>query len=152
MLDKVIERVKQQVTETVKDRSLGMFGKFKSVIYGLTLGLIKEYQDKTLELVRIQAASVYLKGAQLIHRQIIGLAQLMFLLLVLAIAIVIVPIALVALSVWTLPTKMGVILVLGVIDIAVPAWLVSRLLSEEKWMEFTKSKEILERLKNGNGF
>ncbi len=149
LVDKIFEKVKEKVRQTAKDRSLGLFDKLKGLAYGLTLGLLKEYQEKTAQLIKMQAATFYLKGVQLMHRQILGLAALVFILTVLAVAVVMVPIALVALSPWTATTKMVVIAGLGILDVALSLWIISQMLSEEKWLEITKSNEIIERLRSG---
>ncbi len=124
--------------------------KFKELLIDATVGLVKQYQAKTLHLVKIEVLSVYIQGIQLLRRQALIFTTLLFLVAVSAIAVVIVPFVLLILVPWPREVKFVLALLIGTGDICVPLLMLKYWLSEEKWMEFTKSNELMDRLlKNG---
>ena len=124
--------------------------KFKELLIDATIGLVKQYQDKTLRLVKIEALSVYIRSIQLLRRQVLIFTVILFLISVTAAAIVIVPFVLLALAPWSRQVKLVLALLIGTGDICVPLFMLKHWLSEEKWMEFTKSNELMDSImKNG---
>lgn len=124
--------------------------KFKDLLIDATVGLVKEYQVKSLGLVKIEATAFYVRMMQLLHRQILLFALVLFLVIIASVSIVIVPFFIVALVPLARAVKLILALMLGIIDIGVPLFLLNFFLSEKKWMEFTKSNEMIDHvMKNG---
>ena len=123
-------------------------GRFKNLLYDLTIGLVKNYQEKTIQLAKLEAASFYVKAIQLIRRQCVALCGIFFCLAVAAVGLVVLPAVIILVLPVTTGLKVALLALLSVIEIVIPLVLLSHCLSEDKWLEFTKSKELLEELTN----
>ena len=123
---------------------MDIFKKLKELFIDSTVGLIKQYQAKSIDLVKIEAAAFYIRILQLLRRQALILTLLLFLVVMVAAGIVIVPLVLLALSPWPREVKLVITFLLGASDILIPLFLLTHFLSEKKWMEFTKSDELME--------
>ena len=115
-----------------------------------TIGLVNQYKAKTIDLVKIEAAVFYIRMMRLLHRQVLAFALILFLLATAAAGFVIGPLALVALAPLTREVKLMLVLLLVIVDIGVPLWILNHFFSEKKWMELTKSNEMMDHvIKNG---
>ena len=124
--------------------------KFKELLMDATIGLVKQYQAKTLGLVKLEATAYYLRMMQLIHRQILVFLLVLFLVMVAAAGLVIVPLALLVLVPLTREAKLVLALLLAIADIGAPLLILNHFLSEKKWMEITKANEMIDHaMKNG---
>lgn len=123
--------------------------KLSDLVYDATLGLLKQYQEKTIGLAKIHAANTLVKAVRAVRRQSLLFVLLVLCLFVLAAGIVILPLALVFLSPWSAGLKAFLILLLGIFDIAIPAAVLSRVFSEKKWLKFTHAQELLDKATNG---
>ena len=123
---------------------------FKELFIDGAIDVVKQYQSKSVDLVKIEAAAWYLRGIQLVHRQALIFALVLFLAVMAASAIVVVPFFLLTLAPWTREVKWIVALLLGAADIAVPLLVLAHLLSEKNWIRFTKSGEFIESVLNKN--
>ena len=122
--------------------------RFKGLLYDATIGLVKNYQDKAIHIAKLQAATFYLQSIQVIRKQCIILCSILFCLAIAAVGIVVVPVAFVLAVPMSVGTKAALLAVLGITYIAVPLVMMNRYMSEERWLEFTKSKELIEELTN----
>ena len=124
--------------------------KFKELLVDATIGLVKQTQEKTIGLVKIEAAACYIRVMRLLHRQVLVFALILFLVVTTAAGLVIGPLALLALAPLTREVKLVLVLLLVIVDIGVPLWILNHFFSEKKWMELTKSNEMMDHvIKNG---
>ena len=115
-----------------------------------TVGVVKQYQSKSIHLVKLEAAACYVRGIQLLRRQVFLLAAILFLAAAAAVGVIVVPLVWLALAPWSIGVKLWLALLLGVLDIGLPLGILAHLFSEKKWMEFSKSNELMESvLKKG---
>lgn len=117
--------------------------KVKDFLFESTLGLFGRCQKKAVSLAKIQAAAVYLKAIQALHKQAVILALVLFVGFVLAVAIVVAPFMIVLFAPLVPGVKFLLVCLLAVLDLAIPSILLSRLLSERKWMEITKARDFI---------
>lgn len=120
----------------------------KGLLYDVTIGLAKNYQDKAVHIAKLQAATIYLKGVQIVRQHCVALVGIVFFVAIAAVSIVVIPVAFVLVAPVSLATKMAILGLLGLLFIIVPLIAVNHAMSEEKWMEFTKSKELIDELTN----
>ena len=120
--------------------------KFKELFVDATLGLVKQYQAKSLDIVKINAAACYIRGVQVLRQQVLVFTLILFLVAMAAVAVVAVPLVLLALTPWSREVKLVVAVLLGAVDISLPLFMAAHFLSEKKWMEFTKSDELIDSL------
>ncbi len=125
-----------------------MFKQFSDLVYDATLGLAKQYQTKAVDLVKIEAAALYIKGVKALREHCLALLMLAFCFMVLAFAVVVMPLALVLALDLGLRAKMLAVVLLGIVDICVPLAVINRYLSEKTWMQASKSDELLEKVIN----
>jgi len=123
--------------------SLDAVEKVKSSFFEATLGLFGQCQKKAVSLAKIQAASIYLKAIQALHKQAVVLALALFVSFTLAVAIVVAPFMVVLFAPLAPSAKFVLVCLLAVLDLAIPSILLSRLLSERKWMEITKARDFI---------
>ena len=120
--------------------------KFKGLLFDATVGLFKQYQSKSIDLVKLLAAACYVRGVQLLRQQMLLLAGVLFLVVVSAVAVVVVPLVWLALAPFPYKIKLILALLLGLADIALPLGFLMTYLSEKKWMEISKSDGLLARV------
>ncbi len=123
-----------------------MLDKLQGLLFDATIGLFRDYQKKTLELVRITAAGYYIQGVQALRKAAITLFLVTLASVVFSVAFVVIPVALVLISPWSVTAKMIAIGLLGLLDMAAALVYISALFSEKRWMEITKSQELVDQL------
>lgn len=123
--------------------------KLGSIAFDATLGLVKQYHEKTLQLVKLEAASFYITGVKALRKQVMAVLAMHVCLTVLAVAMVLIPVLLVLFAPISYGLRVGLVAVLGVLYIGIPAFALSKLTSEKTWLELSKSNEILSSITNG---
>ncbi len=124
--------------------------KFKELLLDATVGLFKQYQSKSIDLVKLEAAAYYLRIIQLLRKQVLVLAVILFVVATAAAAVVVVPFVWLAFAPLSREIKLFLAILLGVIDIGVPLAVLAHFLSEKKWIEFSRSDELMQSvLKKG---
>ncbi len=118
----------------------------QDTVYDATIGLLKQYQEKTLDLVKIMSLKFYVQGLKLFRKHLVLVFFLIFTVILLAVSIVVIPVAIVMLTSWATQTKILCIALLGLFYIGITAGLMSILFSEEKWMQVSGIKELLDEL------
>ena len=122
----------------------------KELLLDATVGLVKQYQAKTLKLVKIEAVSAYVRSIRILRHQALLFTKILFLVAVIAVAVVIVPLVLLGFVPWPKEVKLVLALLIGIGDICVPLFLLKHWLSEENWMELTKSNELMDTVMKNN--
>ena len=61
--------------------------KFKGLLLDATVGLVKQYQSKSIDLVKLEAAACYVRGVQLLRRQVFLLTVVLFLVVTAAVGV-----------------------------------------------------------------
>ena len=61
-----------------------------------------------------------------------------------AVSVIVVPLVWLALAPWSTEVKLWLALLLGILDIGLPLGVLAYLLSEKKWMEISRSDELME--------
>lgn len=138
----------QEIINKIKAPAFGFFDRLKSLLYGSTIGLLKDYQNKTLELIRITAATYYLQGMKALREVAMLLAGVLFAVVVLSIAIVVTPIAVIMVSTLSAPIKACLILAVGLAVAGAALLALSNIFSEKRWLELTKANEMVEKILN----
>lgn len=116
------------------------------LVYDSTFGLLKQYQEKTLELVRIEAASLYVKLLQLLRRQVILLVTVVLCLLMIAIGVFALPLAVIYFLPVSPLAKAALVLVFGALYICIPLLSLRSMLSQKRWMQASGSEEFLSKV------
>lgn len=124
------------------------YKKLRGLIFDATIGLVREYHQKTVTLARITAVSFYLHAIKALRSAAIVLFLVVLVSAVFAVALVMVPIVLILISPLTMFYKVFWISVLGIVEVGAPLLLLSNLFSEGRWMKFTKSKELVDSIVN----
>ncbi len=119
-------------------------GKVSGLAYDASLGLLRSYQQKALELFRIQVSALYAQILRIVRRHILLLCLLVFGTMVSAVALVVIPVTIVMLTPWSAVIKAVCLLILGSCYIAGTAWIFLVLFSEEHWMKLSGVQEALE--------
>jgi len=124
--------------------------KLQTLLYDSTVGLFTHCQRTLVKAAKIEVASLYIKVVQNLRWQFLVLTGLWFVLAFLAISLVVAPFMVVLFAPIASNLKFIFVCVLSIVDIAVPAFLLSYFLSEKKWMQFSKSDELIEKVLKGN--
>ena len=115
--------------------------KFSVLFYDLTVGLAKQYQEKTLELAKIKAAEYYLQAMRHVRVCLLAVVGILFCLLLMTVSLVVFPVALIAMSTLSAQAKFVSIGALGVVYLSISLVVVSSLFSEKRWMKLASSPE-----------
>jgi hypothetical protein len=127
-----------------------MLKRLKDLLYDSTVGLLREYQRKALELAKITAASFYIEGVKKLRQYTLRLFFGLLTIFVLAMVIVVTPLAFIALGPWSPMAKMAALGVYALIYLGACLWALSDFFSEKRWLEFSRSRQLLEDLGGGN--
>ena len=138
----------QKINNRFRSESGRWWDKLYEFAYGATIGLIKLYRQKTLELVKISATQAYLQVLRVSRKHLLLIFLALFAVVVSAVASVVVPVALVMVSPWAAGTKILVLAVFGLIYAAVAALCLHYLFSEDKWMKISGIQELLDSIKS----
>ena len=111
-----------------------------------TVDLVKQYQARSVDLVKLEAAACYVRGIQILRRQVVLLAAVLFLVATAGVAVIVVPLVWLALAPWPAEVKLWLAALLGVLDIGLPLGALAHLFSEKKWMELSRSDELMENV------
>ena len=125
---------------------MDLLKKFKALLLDATVGLVKQYQSKTIDLVKLEAATYYVRGIQLLRKQVLALVTVLLSVVVMAVSMIVVPFVWLAWTPCPRGVKLCLAILLGIIDIGVPLGVLIHFLSEKKWMEFSKSDELIENV------
>ena len=136
----------QEIVDRILEPGKSLVDKIRGLLYEATYGLVLDYQKKTLELVRISAASCYLQGAKVLRKAAVLLFLVTMASVVFSVAVVVVPVAIVLVCPLTALQKIAVILVLGITDGAMAFVILLHLFSEERWMKITKAQEFVDKV------
>ncbi len=115
-----------------------MIKEIADVLLGGVMDLAKECRRNSLDLAKIEAASLYLKAVKSVRRQCLGLALLFFCLGIMAAGLVGVPVAIIFLTPWTTGMKTCALGALGALYIFLPIFFVGRFFSQKSWMGWTQ--------------
>ena len=138
-IGKVIGRRVQAETDKV-------WGRVADLAYDATLGLLKQYQHKALELVKIGVAAFYAHTLKITRKHLLLFCLLVFGTMLSAVALVVVPVVIVLLTPWSALIKVLCLLILGSAYVMGTAWIFLVLFSEERWMKLSGMQELLEEI------
>lgn len=124
--------------------------KLTELAHDVSIGLARQYRDKTIEYAKIKAATYYAEGMRVLRKQFILLLSLIFCLLLTCVSLVVIPTAIIALMPWTRELKLLSVAIYGVFVLLAPVAALLYVLSEKKWLEMTKSNEFLEKALHGD--
>jgi hypothetical protein len=115
----------------------------KILLYVLDALLLKRYGELSVGLLKIQAATCYVKGVIGARRLFVSAVLLSCLLLLLAVGFVLVHVGFFIWVPWSANTKALVLLALGVVYMTVSSVLILRRCSEKTWMKLSKADSVL---------
>ncbi len=124
--------------------------KLAHLVTAATLQFTRLYQKQAVDWAKVEAAACYVKGVQAVRRQCLFVALQFFALFLLAAAAVMFPLGIVMLLPCALKTKLFLLASLGVIYAGAPLFVLSQLFSEKRWLAFTKSSLIVEKVTRKN--
>ena len=121
-----------------------VWGKVADLTYEATLGLLKQYQQKTLQLAKITLATFYAHVLKIARKHLLLFCLLFFGTMVSAVAVVVIPVTLVLLTSWSLAIKAVLLLLLGSAYVVGTAWVFLVLFSEDRWMKLSGVQDLLD--------
>ena len=125
------------------DLTAAHWGKVAELAYGATLGLLKQYQQKALELAKITLAMFYAHLLKIARKHLLLFCLLLFGTMVSAVAVVAIPVTLILLTPWSVAIKAVLLLILGSAYVAGTAWVFLVLFSEDRWMKLSGVDDLL---------
>ncbi len=117
--------------------------KLSETIFDSTIGLLQAWQKSSVQVVKIEAAKVYLKTIQKVRRQSLLLVSMLFCLLILAVAVVVMPVVLLVLSPLAVVTKFKLACALTVLEAGIAGFFLWSFFSQKNWMKITRSNELI---------
>ncbi|MBI3253016.1 MAG: hypothetical protein HYZ52_06905 [Candidatus Omnitrophica bacterium] len=111
-----------------------------------TLGALKAYQEKTLDLAKLRAATIYIRAVKALREQCVAICILLVCLMVIGFSLVFVPLAFIVMLPLGSGLKALAVLGWGLFCLAVAAGVSSRYLSEKKWLELSGSRGLLDKI------
>ncbi len=108
--------------------------------------LIGRYVDTQLDLIKIEAATQYVKSVDHIRRIIIVLAVRLFLIVILAGGLILLPLALCFFMPWTDQTRAIVAICFAAAYIVIPLIALKIAHSERLWMRLSRANELVRKV------
>lgn len=108
--------------------------------------LIGRYVDAQLDLIKIEAASQYVKTVDHVRRIIVVLAVRLFLIVILAGGFILLPLALCFFMPWSAETKAIVAVCFAAAYIIIPLIALKIAHSEKLWMRLTRANEVVRKV------
>ena len=136
----------QEISNRLRSEADRVLDKIWNLAYDSTIGLLKEYRRKTLELAKISLASFYLEVLRMTRKHVLLFCFLFFGTMVSAVAAVVVPVSMVLLTPWTSAIKIVCLLILGSLYIGGTAWIFLMLFSRENWMKISGMRDLLDSI------
>ena len=118
-----------------------MIKKITDILLDATVGLLNQYQRKSVELAKLVATASFTQGIKIVRKHSLFLFLLIFCMMMLSVTLIATPIALVALAPWPARTKMLAVLALGLFYVLIAIVFIQRLFSEKTWMRFSGASE-----------
>jgi ABC-type multidrug transport system fused ATPase/permease subunit len=123
--------------------------KLGDLAYDVTVGLLKEYKRTSIDLAKIEVATLYLKIVKFIRQEcmisvLIVLGAIMF-----ANIVGVLQMAILFYAPWGIGWRIAVALLVGLVAICIPLAVSLSFFSQRRWMEITKADEMLERAVGG---
>lgn len=123
--------------------------KLGDMAYDVTVGLFKEYKRTSIDLAKIEVATMYLKIVKFVRQEcmisvLIVLGAIMF-----ANIIGVLQMAILFYAPWGVGWRIAAALLLGVVAVCIPLAVSLKFFSQRRWMEITKADEILNRAMAG---
>ena len=140
----LLQEIGKAIGRRVQAETDKVWGKVADLTYEATLGLLKQYQHKALEMAKIGMATVYSHALRIARKHLLLFCLLFFGTMVSAVAAVVVPVTLILLTPWSAAIKAVLLLLLGSIYIAGTAWVFLVLFSEERWMKMSGVQDLLD--------
>ena len=140
----LLQEIGRAISRRLHDEADKIVGKVSGLAYDASLGLLKSYQQKAMELFRIQLSAFYAQILRIVRKHILLLCLLIFGTMVSAVAVVVIPVTIVLLTPWSAAIKGVCLLILGSCYIVGTAWIFLVLFSEEHWMKLSGMQETLD--------
>ena len=118
--------------------------KVQDVAYDATIGLVKNYQQKTVTLAKLHAAQVYMKFVLGARKQIMTLALGIFCAVLGAVGLIVIPVQLILQTHLSNRWKFGLIAGWGVLTVLIPLVAFLYIFSEKAWIKFSKSQKFMD--------
>ena len=126
-----------------------MWDKLYSFAYDATIGLLKIYQKKILEYVKLTISAVYLQVLKVVRQHVWLLLLTVFAAMLMAVTVVVVPVALILVAPWSSGLKAFYIAVLGLIYAGTVVACLQNVFSEERWMKASGFQDLMDALNAG---
>ena len=123
-----------------------VFKKISDLLCDIGSTLLRDYQSKAVDMAKIEAAALYIRGIKALREHFLAVVTLIFSLLLLAFSVILLPLAFILCTDWTAGAKISALGVLSIFYIGIPWIVVRRFLSEKTWMRLSKSDELLEKV------
>ena len=136
----------QEISNRLKSEADRVWDKVSSLAYDATIGLLKQYQVKLLELTKITLASFYIGILRTARKHFLLFCFLFFGTMVSAVAAVVIPVSVIVLAPWSFAMKIVCLLVLGSFYIGGTAWVFLLLFSQENWLRVSGMKDLLDSI------
>ncbi len=140
----LLQEIGKQIGRKLQAEGDKIWARAADMAYNASLGMLKQYQQKAMELVKIQIAQLYADGLKLARRHILLFCLLFFGTMVSAVAVVVIPVSIVLLTPWSGAIKALILLILGCSYVAGTAWVFLVLFSEDRWMRMSGMNDLLE--------
>ncbi len=125
--------------------------KFSSLLYDVSIGLVKQYQKTAVDIAKIQAASFYIKLIRAVRQHTLFFALVFFGMIVYSNLMMVLEIAVLFYAPWPVAGKVLASIALGLLGFMAPLYFILRFFSEERWMKVTKAGEWVEDALKSNG-
>jgi hypothetical protein len=106
-------------------------------------GLIESFIKTTIDMLKIEAAILYLKALKGIRRFVIAAMLLFFFVVVFGCGFLLIPIALLLFMPWDPQTKAIVGICIGAAYVLIPVIVISMLLSEKRWVKWSGVEKLI---------
>lgn len=121
----------------------GLFKKFTAVLYDVTVGLLQQYKRTTIDLAKIELATLYVKAIKIIRQEILIAILILFGVIIFANLLALIQMAILLYAPWGVPARIAAAATCTVVFALLPLAVILRFFSQSRWMAITKADEML---------
>jgi hypothetical protein len=117
----------------------------KGLLAATAIKLLDNYRHLSVQLLKIEAAKCYLRGAQIARLAAIGLMRMGLVIVLIGIGVLLLHAGLFILLPLTVESKAVLCLFLGLVYVAIGCFSLQMAMDEKTWMEKSGAAEILKK-------
>lgn len=119
--------------------------KLSGVAYDVTVGLLMQYKKTTVDLARIELATLYVRAVKLVRQECLIFTLILGGLIVFANLFAVIEMAILLYAPWGIAGRIVAAMGFGLLCSIAPLLVVLKFYSQDRWLAMTRADQLIER-------